>query len=230
MRAGKVRFERFDGFFERAAERADGRRGPAFHLGGLGRIVEQRLQSSRHFIRAAHEPKPLVALQNGVGFGEIEGVRSAQNPGAELDRLDRVLPAVMDERSADKRQRRKRVEKAKLADRIRKINLGVFADRLASGAPRDGKPPLAKKRRYGFAAIRVSRRHDGQERRHRAVQHLVHPRDHLVLARMCARRQEYGPVCKAAPQLLHRGRVDWRRRGIVFQIADDVGFADAERA
>ena len=46
---------------------------------------------------------------------------------------------------------------------------------------------VGKKRRYRFAAIRVSRREDGQKRRHRAVQHLMHARDHLVFARMRAR-------------------------------------------
>ena len=141
---GKIGLERFQRFLKRAAQRAYGRRRLAFHLGSFGRVFEQRPQRSRHFVRSPNEPKPFVALQNRISFGEVECVRPAQNSGAELDRLDRVLPAVMNQRSADERKRGERIEKAKLADGVREIDVGVLAYRLVmqTAAPR---PAAARK-------------------------------------------------------------------------------------
>ena len=52
---------------------------------------------------------------------------AAQDARAVADRLDRVLPALLDERAADERDRRECVEKAELADRVRQIDLGPGA-------------------------------------------------------------------------------------------------------
>ena len=41
------------------------------------------------------------------------------------DRFDGILPSPLDQRTADERDWRKRVERAKLADRVRDIDLGV---------------------------------------------------------------------------------------------------------
>src|SRR5262245_42326821 len=52
------------------------------------------------------------AQERGVGVAEVLPVGTGEHRGAELDRLDRVLAAAIDERTADESDRHKRIEQA----------------------------------------------------------------------------------------------------------------------
>ena len=88
----QIGLQRLQRRIERAAQRADGGGGAALHLLGLLRVLEQMLERGGKLLRAGNEPEALVALQNLVGFGEIEGMRATQDAGTELDGLDRICP------------------------------------------------------------------------------------------------------------------------------------------
>ena len=79
------------------------------------------------------------ALQRDVLVAEVLAMGAAQDARAVADRLDRVLPALLDERAADERDRRECVEKAELADRVRQIDLGPGRRVRAERALRHGK-------------------------------------------------------------------------------------------
>ena len=72
----------------------------------------------------------------------------------QLGGLDRILPAMPDQRAANEHDRRQPVEQAKLANRVRHIDLGraVWAILRASGVPRSS---LAMRRaRRHWARVR----------------------------------------------------------------------------
>ena len=65
-------------------------------------------------------------------------MRAAQDAGAELDGLDRVLSAMLDERAADEGQRRELIEQAQLADGVGEVELRIRA--------KPARPPSAARR------------------------------------------------------------------------------------
>ena len=134
----QIGLERLQRYFERAAQRADGRGGAALHLFGFFRIFEKLLERGRKLLRAGNEAAAFVALQNRVGLGKIEGMRAAQDARAELDGFDWVLPAMLDERAANEGQRRELIEQPQLADGVGEVELRIRA--------KPARPPSAAQR------------------------------------------------------------------------------------
>ena len=62
-------------------------------------------------------------IERGIDFGEVPHMRPVQDGGAELDRLDRVLPAMARQRTADEHDRRHPVHEPKLSQRIDDIDV-----------------------------------------------------------------------------------------------------------
>ena len=78
-------------------------------------------------------------VERRIDFGEIPDMRPMQDGGAELDRLDRILPAVARQRAAHEHDRREPVDQAELAERVGDIDVGVAVRQLAARAQRDVK-------------------------------------------------------------------------------------------
>ena len=78
------------------------------------------------------------AVERLIDVGEIEHMRAVDDRGAELDRLDRILPAVLDQRAAHEHDRRKAIEQAELAERVGDIDVGHGRRQFAraNAAPR----------------------------------------------------------------------------------------------
>ncbi len=134
---GQVGLECLQGFFESPAQSAyRGLRAP-LHILGLRRVFKQPFERGRQLVRACHQLEPLVVPQDSVGLSEIEGMGSAQDPGAKLYRLDGILAAMEDKRSANKGKWSQPVKQPQLADCVGKVNLGFRADSLPRRAPGD---------------------------------------------------------------------------------------------
>ena len=81
--------------------------------------------------------QPPALQQLAIGVAEILPIGPGEHGGAELDRLDRVLPAAVGQRAADKGDRRERIEQAELADRVGDIDVGRGVRQLPLRAERD---------------------------------------------------------------------------------------------
>ena len=73
--------------------------------------------------RVIHLSGPAGAVEGGIDIGEIPHMRTVQDSGAELYRLDRVLPAVFHQRSAHEDYRRQPIDQAELAHGVGHIDL-----------------------------------------------------------------------------------------------------------
>ena len=76
-------------------------------------------------------------VERRIDLGEIPDMRAVQDGGAELGGLDRILPAMLDQRAADEHDRRQPIDQAELADRVGDIDLGVAVRQFAARAQRD---------------------------------------------------------------------------------------------
>ena len=107
--------EPLDGFLAGVARRFAGSRDPSASRRCAGQIVD-----IRHFGGAARR------IERGVDFREIRDMRTVQDGGAELDRLDRILSAMLDERAAHEDDRRERVDQARVRPWCRRRRSAVW--------------------------------------------------------------------------------------------------------
>ena len=67
---------------------------------------------------------PPAAIERLIDIGEIEDMRAMHDRRAELDRLDRILPAMLDQRSAHEHDRRQPVEQSQFAHGVGDVDIG----------------------------------------------------------------------------------------------------------
>ena len=65
------------------------------------RILKQKQRGGGEALRIAHLHRAARGQQLFIGIGEVPPMRAGHDGGAELDRLNRVLPAMRHERAAD---------------------------------------------------------------------------------------------------------------------------------
>ena len=86
-------------------------------------------------------------------------MRTGQHDGALPHRLDRVLPAAVDERAADEGHGRQLVERAELADGVGDVGVAAAVGQVAERALRHAEAAAFEHLRDGAAALG-----DGAER------------------------------------------------------------------
>ena len=90
-------------------------------------------------------------------------MRPGQNGRSHAHRLDRVLPAPFDKRAADEGDRRQRIERAELADRIGNIDVRIGGRQLPRRAPRNSEALGLQLFCNGPAPIGMARSNDGAQ-------------------------------------------------------------------
>ena len=99
----------------------------------------------------AHQHRRVGVRQPPVAVDEVAHVRAVQDGAAEQRRLERVVPADVDQAAADEADRGDAVPEPHLAQRVGEIDVGV---RRRSARPWSAAPPAGRAR----AASRPSRR------------------------------------------------------------------------
>ena len=83
-----------------------------------------------------------------IDVGEIEHMRAVHDRGAELDRLDRILPAMRHQRAAHEHDRRQAIEQPEFAHGVGDIDVGRRGRQFLARAQADAQ---ARRRRRGRA-------------------------------------------------------------------------------
>src|SRR5262245_50591981 len=96
-----------------------------------GPIIEQGARGLDQVLLRRHEPAAAPLGERLIDLGEIVRMRPGDDAGAELDRFDRVLPAMRHQRAANEGECGKAIEKAEFADRVTDIDPGPGAGRGA---------------------------------------------------------------------------------------------------
>ena len=108
------------------------------------RRIGQQLAELLHqrFLRVGL-PGAAGAVERLVDVGEIEDVRAMNDRRAELDRLDRILPAMFDQRSAHEHDRRQPIEQSQFAHGVGDVDVGGRRRQLLARtqAPHAGRKP-----------------------------------------------------------------------------------------
>src|SRR6187549_2521887 len=84
--------------------------------------------------------------------------------------LDRILPAMFDQRAADEHDRRDPIDHAELAERIGDIDFGVAVRQLAERTLRELEPRTAGDADDAGAALWMARHQDRQQAREAVLQ------------------------------------------------------------
>ena len=132
-------------------------------LGSQPLIVEQRRYRLRERRSAAHGFGGARRCQRSRHRGAIAHIRAMQHGAAESGRLERVVPALGDQRAADEGDPGEAVEQPELAHCVREIDLRVASDRIAASAPGDAQPLLRQHGADCVAARRVAGSDDRQQ-------------------------------------------------------------------
>ncbi len=120
----QIGVERLQGAFERAAERLDRRARGLGDAGAHVRLRQHGAESGGELARVGDQFGAMRVVERRVDIGKIPDMRAVQDGGAELGGLDRILPAMPDQRAADKNDRRQAIDQAELADRVGDIDVG----------------------------------------------------------------------------------------------------------
>src|SRR5262249_4269003 len=165
-------------------------------------------------------------VERRVDFGEVPDIRSVQDGGAELDRLDRILAAMARKRAADEDDGSEPVDEAKLPQRVDDIDVVFSLWQPTARAERRGQATGAGNLGDARPAIGMARRDQGEELRERAPQAPVRLDQGGFLARMGRGRRNGGALSDRRlqrPQAFVLGR---RLRHVELEVA---GRADARR-
>src|SRR4029079_19622625 len=85
---------------------------------------------------AVNRLRTVGVVKCSVDFRKIPDVRAMQNRGAEFGGLDRVLPAVLDERAADEACGCHTVEETEFTDGVSDIDLNIALRQFPTRAHR----------------------------------------------------------------------------------------------
>ena len=120
----QVRVERRHGAVERAAQilhhivASVGDTGTAIGVSKPGGKIRGKA------VDVVNQLGAMGVVERGINLSEIPNMRTVQDRSAQLGRLDRILPAVLDQRAADEHSWCQPIDQAELADRVCHINLG----------------------------------------------------------------------------------------------------------
>src|SRR5262249_24079949 len=78
----------------------------------------------RQAVDSVNRLRAMSTVERGVDFREIPDVRPMHNRATQLGSLNRILPAMSDQRTADEHCGRQPVKQAKLTARVGDINIG----------------------------------------------------------------------------------------------------------
>ena len=120
----QIGLERRERALQRAAELTD--HAPGRGEQGLARpgIVKQFPDLLyQHFLRI-RPSRAAGGIEGFIDVGKIEDVGTVDDRRAELDRLDRILSAMLDQRSAHEHDRRQPVEQSQFAHGVGDIDIG----------------------------------------------------------------------------------------------------------
>ena len=120
------------------------------------------VSSKARFI--ANRQRRAGPVERGGHLGAVVGIDAVQYGATEPSRLERVVPALRDQRSADKGNLGHAKQQPQFAERVRQIDFGIAGKRLAAAAPGDAQSlaPGASRRlprpRAGWRGAMISAR------------------------------------------------------------------------
>ena len=148
---------------------------------GIG-IAEPCPEMRDKAVGAGNRLRAMGVVQGSVDFRKVPDVRTVQNRRAELGGLDRILPAVFNERPTDEDCRCHAVEEAELADGVGDIDLGVAVWHFPARAHRHRQAGGGGDFDNACAAFRMTRSDEGQQARKIGAQPGVSFKDGALLA------------------------------------------------
>jgi hypothetical protein len=104
----------------------------------------------REPLGVGHQVRALGAIERGVDFREVGNEGAVHHGCTKLDCFDRVLPAVLDKRTAHEHDRGEAIEDAEFAQRVADIDVG----RAVGQASRRALHDLQSPRRRDFGDFR----------------------------------------------------------------------------
>ena len=179
--------------------------------------------------RCGGKPGTAGAVERRIDIGEIEDVRPVHDRGAELDRLDRILAAMRDQRAAHEHDRRQPVEQPQFAHGIGDIDVGGRDRQFLARAQGYMQAGRRDRARDALTTVRMPGHDHAQQRREGRGQTAVRFHEQLLLAGMGRGRDDDRAAARHAHQPLQPRRVGGRRRDIQFQISRRHDVAAAQR-
>ena len=132
-------------------------------------------------------------IERRIDLGEIPDIRTVQNGGAELGRLNRVLPAVGCERTSHKDNRGNAVNETQFAHGIGNVDVGRGARQFAARAQPDRQMSGTGDFEDARTALGVARRNDREQPGKRAAQPPMCVDQRSLLTGMRRRCRDDGP-------------------------------------
>ncbi len=160
---------------------------------------------------------------------EVVDMRSIDDGATQLGRLEHVLPAVGDERSADKGDGCHPVELAEEARTIDQIDIRICGDRLVARPSGDCQAGPCQGLGDVVAALGVARGEQGKQPRVCVGEPAMDAADHVLLAAMRAGRDPDRPLADGLLQLDQCAGGRRQRRGRELQVAGDRNVARTQR-
>ena len=154
-------------------------------------------------------------------------MRPVQDGGAELGGLDRVLPAVLDQRAADEDDRREAVDQAELAHGVGHVDVGGRARQFAARTQSRRQPRRRRQLLDARPALGMARRDQRQQAGEIAAQSFMRVDHRAFLAGMGRGRRDQRAGADFILQRVELCPVGRRRRHVELEIA---GGDDARRA
>ena len=154
-------------------------------------------------------------------------MRAVQDGGAEFGGLDRILPAVADQRAADEHDRRQPIDQPELAHGVGHIDVGGGAGQFAARALRRGQSGGGGDLDHARAALGMARRDQRQQPGKIPAQAPVRLDHDALFAGMGGCRRDHRPAADRILQRRELGAIGGRRRHVELEIA---GGDDARRA
>ena len=214
----------------RPALRFDRLGGGARHRPQPPRIGEQPEQDRRQFVGVGDRRRAAGLVEQREDIDEIGDARSVQDRAAELRRLDRVLAAFADKRLAGQHDAGEAVEQSELAERVANVDFDAALRPLAArahSASQAERPEFVGDRRAALGmARRDQRQHVGKDLGDTAMR----LGGDALFAGVGRGGDPDLPPGDAASEFGELLLVGGRRRGVVFEIADDVDLRRAERS
>ena len=140
-------------------------------------------------------------------------MRAVHDGGAELDRLDRILPAMRHQRAAHEHDRRKTIEQAEFAHGVGDIDVRRRGRQFLARAQVHAQARCDNEARNRSATVGMPRHDHGEQPRKEPGERLVRFDQNLFLAGMGRGRNDHGTAARHRHQLFEFGVIGGRRLG-----------------
>ncbi len=182
-------------------------------------VRQPRPDANRQLAGVRHEFSAAGAIERLINLGEIPDMRPVHHGGAKLRGLDRILAAMLDQRTAHEDDRRQPIDQAKLAQRIRHVNLNARFGNFAKRPLRHLQACAASDTGDAVATLWMARHQDCQKPRKGPPQPAVHLDQLLFLARMRRSSGNQQPRQHRGLKLPQRLGIERRSGNIELEIA-----------